>query len=107
MTRHKTQHTTPQLRSLQAKGHDVFPVFGRPVGMTNLRHSPRTKFDPKPWVWGNHADGLRYSAYELTTEQHKATTAELVDLRHQLEDTTEFVFNNMSCAGKAQAGVAA
>ena len=100
MTR-KGQHTTPKLVKLQRQGHDVFPVFGRPVGMVSLRHSPRSKFDPKPWVWGSHTDGLRFSAWELTTEQHKATSAELAELRHEVEDTTEFVHNMSSAAGVA------
>ncbi|QJD53981.1 hypothetical protein SEA_GALACTICA_33 [Streptomyces phage Galactica] len=102
--KHKGQYTTPQLKRLKAKGHDVFPVFGRPQGMTSLRHSPRSKFDPKPWVWGSHADGLRYSAWELTTEPHKATPGELADQRHEVEDTIEFVRINLKCAPQ---GVAA
>jgi hypothetical protein len=88
--RHKAQYSTPQLRKLQLKGQDVFPVFGRPVDMVNLRHSPRTKFDPRPWVWGSHVEGLRYSAWELTTEPHKPTEGELAELRHEVEDTTNF-----------------
>jgi hypothetical protein len=99
--KHKAQHSTPQLRKLQLKGQDVFPVFGRPVGMVNLRHSPRTKFDPRPWVWGSHKDGLRYSAWELTTEKHKATEGELADLRHEVEDTNEFSHNMAHAAGVA------
>lgn len=106
MTRHKAQHTTPQLRKLQAKGHDVFPVFGRPLDMVTLRYAPRTKFDPRPWVWGT--DGIRFSAYELTTEPHTATPGELADLRHQIEDVHEFPLRFIGCTGsQAQQGVAA
>lgn len=99
--RHKGQHSTPQLRRLQLKGQDVFPVFGRMVGMVTLRHSPRSKFDPKPWVWGSHVDGLRYSAWELTTDAHKATKSELADLRHMVEDTSEFSTLMSHAAGVA------
>ncbi len=103
--RHKGQYTTPQLKKLALQGHDVIPVFGRPVEMVTLRHAPRTKFDPKPWVWGK--DGIRFSAWELTTEKHTATPAELLDLRHQVEDTVEFIRRNMACAGAVREAVAA
>jgi hypothetical protein len=82
--KHKGQYTTRQLKKLALQGHDVIPVFGRPVEMVTLRHAPRTKFDPKPWVWGT--DGLRYSAWELTVEKHVATPGELAEQRHQAED---------------------
>jgi hypothetical protein len=95
--KHKGQYTTPQLKKLALQGHDVIPVFGRPLDMVTLRHAPRTKFDPKPWVWGK--DGLRYSAWELTTEKHVATSGELAELRHEVEDTTAFVLANLACAG--------
>jgi hypothetical protein len=103
--RHKGQYTTPQLKRLALQGNDVIPVFGRPVEMVTLRHRPRTKFDPKPWVWGT--DGLRYSAWELTVEPHKATEGELAELRHEVEDTTDFIRANMACAVGAPQGVAA
>lgn len=103
--KHKAQYTTPQLKRLALKGHDVIPVFGRPVEMVTLRHAPRTKFDPKPWVWGK--DGIRFSAWELTVEKHVATSAELTDFRHQVEDTPEFVRSWLPCAGAdARGGVA-
>lgn len=68
----KAQYTTAQLRRRQDLGEDVFPVFGRPLNMPPLKYSPRTKFDPKPWVWGSHQAGFRYSSAELTTEPRGA-----------------------------------
>lgn len=99
--KHKAQYSTPKLRKLQLGGQDVFPVFGRPMDMVTLRHSPRSKFDPRPWVWGSHVNGLRFSAWELTTGKHVATWPELVDQRHVTEDTTEFVHNMVHAAGVA------
>lgn len=103
--RHKGQYTTPQLRKLARQGYDVFPVFGRPVEMVTLRYLPRTKFDPKPWVWGK--DGLRYSAWELTTKKHVATSGELAELRHEVEDTPDFVRQFLPCSGAADLGAVA
>lgn len=102
----KGQYTTPQLKKLALKGHDVIPVFGRPLEMVTLRHAPRTKYDPKPWVWGK--DGLRFSAWELTAEKHTATSGELAELRHEIEDTPDFVRTFLPCAGAdVRRGVAA
>lgn len=81
----KGQYTTPQLRGLEC--HNIFPVFGRPVGLTVV-YAPRTKYDPKPWA-SHNGTGYRYAAYELTaTAQHKpgVTDAEWLDQRHLLED---------------------
>lgn len=102
--KHRGQYTTPKLVKLQRQGHNVFPVFGRPVGMVNLRHSPRTKFDPKPWVWGSHEDGLRYSAWELTSEHQHApevTDGQWADQKHMIEDTNAFAHNMAHAAGVA------
>lgn len=104
--RHKGQYTIPQLKRLALQGYDVIPVFGRPQEMVTLRHAPRNKFDPKPWVWGN--DGVRFSTWELTAEPHKPTTGELADLRHQVEDTTDFIRSVANCApGGVRGAVAA
>lgn len=103
--KHRGQYTTPQLKRLALQGNDVIPVFGRPLEMVTLRHAPRTKYDPKPWVWGN-GDGLRFSAWELTAEKHVATSGELAELRHEIEDTPDFVRTFLPCAG-AREGVAA
>lgn len=98
--KHKAQHTNKQLRALQRAGHDVFPVFGRPMELVSLNYRPRTKFDPKPWVWGT--DGIRFSAWELTTAAHEPTEGELAELRHEVEDTTDFVRRFLPCAGRAE-----
>ncbi len=98
--KHKAQYTTPQLKRRQLKGEDVVPVFGRYEGMPPLRHLPRNKFDPKPWA--TSVDGFRYSAWELTTEKHVPTPGELAELRHEVEDTTDFIRANMACAGSPQ-----
>ena len=73
--------------------------------LVTLDYRPRTKFDPKPWVWGP-GDGLRYSAFELTVEPHRATPGELAELRHEVEDTDEFVRRFLPCAGSGQRGLA-
>lgn len=83
----KGQYTTPQLRRLAASCHDVFPVFGRPEGLTVV-YAPRTKYDPKPWA-SHNGTGFRYAAYELTAEpQHtpEVTDGEWLTQRHLLED---------------------
>jgi len=82
--KHTRQYSNKQLRALKLKGHDIHPVFGRPVELVTLDYRPRTKFDPKPWVWG--ADGIRFSAWELTATPHVPSRAELADQRHVLED---------------------
>ena len=108
MTRHNAQYTTPQLRDLKAKCHDIVPVWGRYEGMPPAEYLPRSKHDPKPWAV-NGRDGFRYSAYELTaTPQHKpeVTDAAWVEQRHMIEDTSAFVRANLACAGVPQ-GVAA
>lgn len=104
--KHKGQYTTPQLKQLALRGHDVIPVFGRPVEMVTLRHAPRTKFDPKPWVWGT--DGIRFSAWELTVEKHVATPDELIELRHYTDlDGSDAAFTHMFDRQIVAAGVAA
>ena len=103
--RHPKQYSNKQLRALKLKGNDVIPVFGRPMELVTLDYRPRTKFDPKPWVWGP-GDGLRYSAFELTVEPHRATPGELAELRHEVEDTDEFVRRFLPCAGSGQRGLA-
>jgi hypothetical protein len=95
----KAEFTTPELRRRQRQGYDVFPVFGRPLNMPRLDYSPRTKFDPKPWVWGEHATGFRYSSAELTTEPHVATPAELIDQRHRFvedHDALDIAFSHLA-----------
>lgn len=99
--KHKRQYSNKQLRALKSKCHNVIPVFGRPVELETLDYRPRTKFDPKPWVWGP-GDGLRYSAFELTVEpQHAPDVSDgaWIDQRHELEDTDEFVRQFLPCAG--------
>lgn len=100
--RHKAQYSTKQLRRRQTKGEDVFPVFGRYVGMPPCKYAPRTKFDPKPWaLYPSSDNSFRYSAWELTTEPHKATAGELAEQRHEVEDTPDFVRRFLPCAGVA------
>lgn len=102
--KHVRQYSNKQLRALKLKGNDIFPVFGRPVELVTLDYRPRKKFDPKPWVWGK--DGLRFSAWELTAEPHHATPGELAELRHEVEDTPEFVRQFLPCATAAKSELA-
>ena len=104
--KHKGKYTTPQLRDLAHEGRNVFPVFGRSVDMITLSYSPRTKFDPKPWVWGDHRDGFRYSAWELTVSPLTARPGDLIEQRHAADlDGTDAAFTHMY--DKDRAGVAA
>lgn len=100
--KHKAQYTTPQLMRQMLQGMDVVPVFGRPVGQPPAQHLPRSKFDPKPWVIGG-ADGFRYSAYELTTEPHEATAAELIEQRYVATsgDATDRAYQALTPQGVA------
>lgn len=109
MTRHKAQYTTPQLRKLKAKCHDIVPVWGRYEGMPPAEYLPRSKYDPKPWAV-NGRDGFRYSAYELTAQpqhQPEVTDAQWVEQRHMVEDTSDFIRVNMNCAVGTRGEVAA
>lgn len=99
---------TKKLLALKAKCHTVVPVFGGRHDSNGkvvpVRYAPRTKYDPMPWF-----DGFFYwRSSELTAEpQHTpdVTDAQWVEQRHLVEDTTEFIHNNLGGAGKGGVAV--
>lgn len=93
----KGEYTSKQLqRRLQTPGAHAYPVFGRPRGQKPVEYKPRTTYDPKPWT-----DGFfRYHTWELTVEQTDMSP-QAVEMRHLVEDTTEFVRNMSHAAGVA------